>query len=66
MTDRKRNLHAGRPFEDDDPAIAAALEDASVPALLCPLVHMTGDPAWIRGASDWAERTFETLDRLLT
>ena len=49
MTDRRRNLHAGRPFEDDDPAIAAALEDASVPALLCSLVHMTGDPAWIRG-----------------
>src|SRR5207237_657493 len=33
----------------DDAAIAAALEDVSVPALLCSLVHMTGDPSWLRG-----------------
>jgi 4-hydroxyacetophenone monooxygenase len=44
-----RNPHAGRPFTDDDATIAAALEDVSVPALLCSLVHMTGDPSWIRG-----------------
>lgn len=44
-----RNPHAGEPFDDDDDAIAAALEDVSVPALLCSLVHMTGDPSWIRG-----------------
>ena len=44
-----RNPHAGEPFTDDDAAIAAALEDVSVPALLCSLVHMTGDPSWIRG-----------------
>src|ERR1700676_4374125 len=44
-----RNPHAGEPFEDDDEAIVAALEDVSVPALLCSLVHMTGDPSWIRG-----------------
>ena len=44
-----RNPHAGAPFVDDDAAIAAALEDVSVPALLCSLVHMTGDPSWIRG-----------------
>ncbi len=44
-----RNPHAGEPFADDDAAIAAALEDVSVPALLCSLVHMTGDPSWIRG-----------------
>ena len=44
-----RNPHAGEPFLDDDEAIAAALEDVSVPALLCSLVHMTGDPSWIRG-----------------
>jgi len=44
-----RNPHAGAPFADDDDAIAAALEDVSVPALLCSLVHMTGDPSWIRG-----------------
>jgi len=44
-----RNPHAGTPFTDDAAAIARALEDASVPALLCSLVHMTGDPSWIRG-----------------
>src|SRR5437879_1587863 len=44
-----RNPHAGEPFTDDDAAIAAALEDVSVPALLCSLVHMTGDPSWVRG-----------------
>ena len=49
MPDSDRNPHAGRPFTDDDAAIAAALEDVSVPALLCSLVHMTGDPSWIRG-----------------
>lgn len=43
-----RNPHAGEPFADGDDAIAGALEDVSVPALLCSLVHMTGDPAWIR------------------
>jgi 4-hydroxyacetophenone monooxygenase len=43
-----RNPHAGEPFSDDDATIAAALEDVSVPALLCSLVHMTGDPSWIR------------------
>ena len=49
MTDDARNPHVGQPFDDDDAAIAAALEDVSVPALLCSLVHMTGDPSWIRG-----------------
>jgi 4-hydroxyacetophenone monooxygenase len=44
-----RNPHAGEPFTDGDDAIAAALADVSVPALLCSLVHMTGDPSWIRG-----------------
>lgn len=44
-----RNPHEGRPFDDDDATIARALEDVSVPALLCSLVHMTGDPSWIRG-----------------
>jgi 4-hydroxyacetophenone monooxygenase len=46
------NPHAGRPFtaaDADDAAIAAALEDVSVPALLCSMVHLTGDPGWIRG-----------------
>lgn len=44
-----RNPHAGEPFTDDDATIEAMLQDVSVPALLCSLVHMTGDPAWIRG-----------------
>ena len=44
-----RNPHAGAPFTDDDATIAAALEDVCVPALLCSLVHITGDPSWIRG-----------------
>ncbi len=34
---------------DDDATIARALEDVSVPALMLSLVHMTGDPKWIRG-----------------
>ncbi|MCW2545714.1 MAG: 4-hydroxyacetophenone monooxygenase [Mycobacterium sp.] len=45
-----RNPHAGEPFTVGDDAIAAALQDVSVPALLCSLVHMTGDPSWIRGS----------------
>ncbi|HEV8296148.1 MAG TPA: NAD(P)/FAD-dependent oxidoreductase [Acidimicrobiales bacterium] len=45
----QRNPHAGLPFTDDDDAIAAALEDVSIPALLCSLVHLSGDPSWIRG-----------------
>ena len=49
MNDSPRNPHAGRPFDEDEAAIAAALEDVSVPALLCSLVHMTGDASWIRG-----------------
>lgn len=50
MTDAPaRSRHAGRPITDDDTAIAAALEDVSVPALMVSMVHMTGDPSWIRG-----------------
>ena len=49
MTESTTNPHAGRPFTETDAAIAAALEDASGPALLCALVHMTGDVSWIRG-----------------
>jgi 4-hydroxyacetophenone monooxygenase len=33
----------------DDEAIACALEDVSVPTLMLSLVHLTGDPKWIRG-----------------
>lgn len=49
MESATRNPHAGAPFDDDDEAIAAALAEVNVPSLLCSLVHMTGDPAWIRG-----------------
>ena len=55
-----RNPHAAEPFTDDDQVIAAALQDVSVPALLCSLVHMTGDPAWVRG--DIRPRVAVSLD----
>ena len=55
-----RNPHAGEPLTDDDATIAAALEDVSIPALLCSLVHMTGDPSWIRG--DIRPRFANSLD----
>ena len=44
-----RNPHAGQEFTDPDAVIAAMLDEVSVPALLCSLVHMTGDLSWIRG-----------------
>ncbi|CAO5237776.1 flavin-containing monooxygenase [Frankia sp. AgKG'84/4] len=44
-----RNPYAGEPFSEDAEAITAALADVSVPALMCSLVHLTGDPSWIRG-----------------
>src|SRR5690349_7616064 len=44
------NPHVGLPFDDDDEAIAAALEDLSIPTLLLSCVHMTGDLSVIRGA----------------
>ena len=46
----ERNPHAGQPIADDDATIAAALADVSIPTLLLSLVHITGDPSWIRGA----------------
>jgi 4-hydroxyacetophenone monooxygenase len=49
MVSQRRNPHAGLPFTDDDATIADALEDVSIPALLCSMVHITGDPSWIRG-----------------
>jgi 4-hydroxyacetophenone monooxygenase len=49
VTPETRNPHAGQPFTDDDDAVALALADVSIPALLCSLVHMTGDPTWVRG-----------------
>ena len=43
------NPHAGLPITDDDATIAAMLEDVSIPTLMLSMVHMTGDPSWIRG-----------------
>ena len=44
-----RHLHAGQPIVDDADTIAAALGEVCIPALMCSMVHLTGDPAWIRG-----------------
>jgi 4-hydroxyacetophenone monooxygenase len=44
-----RNPHAGEPFTTPDEEIAAALRDVSVPTLMLSLVHMSGDPSFIRG-----------------
>ncbi len=44
-----RSRHAGVPFTDDDATLAAFLEDLSVPTLMASMVHLTGDPSWIRG-----------------
>src|ERR1700722_455195 len=49
MSTVTRNRFAGEPFEEDDEAIAHALEDVSIPALMCSLVHMSGDLSWVRG-----------------
>lgn len=39
----------GAPITDDDATIARALEDVSIPALLCSLVHLTGDTSILEG-----------------
>ncbi len=49
MNDLANNRHLGQPITEEDATIARLLEDVSAPALLCSLVHMTGDPSWIRG-----------------
>lgn len=43
-----RNRYAGSPFITETSQIAAALEDVSIPTLLLSLVHITGDPRYIR------------------
>jgi 4-hydroxyacetophenone monooxygenase len=43
-----RSGYAGRPFTTSTAEIAAALEDVSIPTLLLSLVHITGDPRFIR------------------
>lgn len=46
-----QNPHAGSPFDDSPAALQQVLKEISVPALLCSMVHMTGDPSWIRESS---------------
>ena len=46
----RRNPHAGLPITDDDVAIAAALEDVSIPTLVLALVHITGDAELLHGS----------------
>lgn len=43
-----RSRYAGDPFTTSTPEIAAALQDVSIPTLLLSLVHITGDPRFIR------------------
>lgn len=43
-----RSFHAGQPFDTSDADITAALEQVSIPTLLLSLVHITGDPRFIR------------------
>ena len=43
------NRYAGVPITADDAAVAAALEDVSVPTLLVSLVHLTGDASILDG-----------------
>ncbi|MDV3126065.1 NAD(P)/FAD-dependent oxidoreductase [Mycobacterium sp. 21AC1] len=43
-----RSFHVGQPFTMSDSEIAAALEQVSIPTLLLSLVHITGDPRYIR------------------
>jgi 4-hydroxyacetophenone monooxygenase len=44
----KRSRYAGRPFTTPTAEIAAALEQVSIPTLLLSLVHITGDPRFVR------------------
>ncbi len=43
-----RSRYAGEPFTTSTPDIASALADVSIPTLLLSLVHITGDPRFIR------------------
>ncbi|OBC12049.1 4-hydroxyacetophenone monooxygenase [Mycobacterium sp. 852013-50091_SCH5140682] len=43
-----RSFHAGLPFTTSTADIEAALKDVSIPTLLLSLVHLTGDPRYIR------------------
>ena len=43
-----RSRYAGQPFTTSTADIAAALEQVSIPTLLLSLVHITGDPRFVR------------------
>ena len=43
-----RSRYAGQPFTTSTTDIAAALEHVSIPTLLLSLVHITGDPRFVR------------------
>ncbi|MGV0743953.1 flavin-containing monooxygenase [Mycolicibacterium sp. XJ870] len=43
-----RSFHVGQPFSTPNADIEAALEQVSIPTLLLSLVHITGNPRWIR------------------
>ena len=43
-----RSFHVGQPFSTPDTEIANALQQVSIPTLLLSLVHITGDPRFIR------------------
>ncbi len=43
-----RSAYAGDPFTTSTAEIEAALADVSIPTLLLSLVHITGDPRFIR------------------
>ncbi len=43
-----RTFHAGQRFSTPTSEIAAALEQVSIPTLLLSMVHLTGDPRFIR------------------
>ena len=43
-----RSRYAGQPFTTSTSDIAAALEQVSIPTLLLSLVHITGDPRFVR------------------
>jgi len=46
---RIHGLEHIRPITASDAEIAAALEDAHIPSLMCALVHITGDDGLVRG-----------------
>ena len=43
-----RTFHAGQHFTTPTSEIATALEQLSIPTLLLSMVHITGDPKFIR------------------